>query len=84
MKKLLILIFTFIISACASNSVQTVVISENLLTRCPKLKSIDPNSTIELQSKIIVDNYNLYHQCSDKNKALIDLYIKEHGLTEKK
>jgi hypothetical protein len=82
--KIILISLIFFIASCTTNQIQTVVINENLLTQCPTLKLIDPESSIDSQTNTIVENYSLYHQCSEKNKTLIDLYKKDHGLVEKK
>jgi len=84
MKKVLLIISLFI-SGCSTTTPVPIVpefpsAPKSLMEKCPPLKKIDgDNIVLSSLTKIIIENYSLYHQCAVK----VDEWQKWHQEQQK-
>lgn len=78
MKKLILIIPTFMLAGCLTTAPvkrNFPEVPQELMQACPSLKSIDKNT--EQLSKVInvvAENYSQYHECKIKVDTWIDWY----------
>lgn len=82
--KQVFIIITLLLAGCGS-TVPSVKQFPNapheLLEKCPQLKTLDVNDpSIITMSRTIVENYTMYHQCSNKIDAWIEWYSTQKNI----
>lgn len=83
--KFVIILLSFLISACQTLPVSQKFpsASEYLMTPCAELNLIDKNKTqLSDVLKVIVSNYELYHECSNLVSAWQEWYTKNQELVK--
>ncbi len=85
MKKLLILPL-FVLSGCAVH-VEPVTATfpeapATLLQKCEALKEVAADASLTDFTKIVVENYILYHECSRKVEGWHEWYTKQKAIFE--
>lgn len=88
MKYLVLAITVFVIGCAKPVPVTTEFppVSEALLKKCEELKTIEPKSggtPITDLLKTVVENYTLYHQCSNKVEGWNEWYQKVKNIYDK-
>ena len=77
MKKLILILPMFLLTACLSTPVARKFpeIPSDLKTACPDLAQVDPNTTkLSEVVRTVTDNYSKYHECQVKVDAWIEWY----------
>ena len=84
MKKIIIICLALFLTAC-STTVPVVAkfptAPEILMEKCPPLKTIQGEKiSIIDYTKVVTENYTLYHECSSKNESWADWYNKQKAI----
>ena len=78
MKKLLALLPVLMLAGCLSDvpvARHFPEVPQELLTACPDLKLVDPNTTkLSEVVGVVADNYGQYHECRIQVDGWIELY----------
>lgn len=79
--KFLLLVTVFVLSACVSKPVPVKMefpsAPQSLLKKCEELKTIEPKAggtPITDLLRTVVENYTLYHECSNKVEGWTEWY----------
>lgn len=82
-----LIILSFILVACSTTAPVIQKFPDapkQLFNECPELNTMPDDTTSIIDfSKVIVKNYNLYYECSIKQKEWIDWYRKQKDNFEK-
>ena len=86
MKKIIIICLALFLTAC-STTVPVVAkfptAPDILMEKCPPLKTIQGEKiSIIDYTKVVTENYTLYHECSSKNESWVDWYNKQKAIFE--
>lgn len=84
MKKIIIICLALFLTAC-STTVPVVAkfptAPEILMEKCPPLKTIQGEKiSIIDYTKVVTENYILYHECLAKNESWADWYNKQKAI----
>lgn len=88
MKKLVILPLVFMLSGCSLFTREVPVqvkfpdAPETLTQQCQQLKEATEGMTLTEFTKIVVENYVMYHECSVKVKGWNDWYTEQKKIFE--
>jgi hypothetical protein len=85
MKKLLILPL-FLLSGCSITAVPVAPkfpeAPATLQEKCAELKEVTEDASLTAFTKIVVENYILYHECSRKVEGWTEWYTKQKAIFE--
>ena len=89
MKKILLLLITFILSSCAYFKQPVPIVPKfpdpvpELMIKCNDLKTVQGEKvTITDMLKVIVENYTLYYECSTRVEGWQDWYTEQRKIFE--
>ena len=76
MKKLLVILFAGVLTACTTAPVKRIFpeAPKELLQQCPDLKQTEPTSKLSEVLKVVTDNYSQYHECQLEVETWIEWY----------
>lgn len=83
MKYIAALILPLLLAGCITVPVKQEfpVAPEELLKKCPELKTIEGSTTTLLKlMETIVHNYSLYHDCAATHEGFIEWYRKQREI----
>jgi hypothetical protein len=84
--KYVFIIFTIMLSGCSTVIPTTAKFPDaphELFEKCPQLKLLDTNDpSIISMSKTIVENYTMYHQCSNKVNSWIEWHTAQKNAND--
>jgi hypothetical protein len=84
--KKLILLLTILLSGCSITAVPVTPkfpeAPASLQERCAALKEVTEDASLSDFTKIVVENYILYHECSRKVEGWNEWYAKQKAIFE--
>ena len=86
MRKVLILALGLVLTGCVHAEPVTAKFPdapETLLEKCAKLQEATEGMTLSEFTKVVVQNYILYHECERKVEGWHEWYAKQKAIFEK-